>query len=562
MEKRLFIAIICSIVFLIGWGALAPKFFPGLARKVPEAKTSQSPRTTTTTTGSAATSTANVPSSPSTPSTGAPAAAAVSAISSRPVSAGSHRDVVVDAPDYTARFSNRGAQLVSFKLKRYMRKGTKEPVDLVKARDALRIDFPFAVETSDRDLTRNANSSLYQVDDQTTSSTRTIRFDWSDGAGNSVTKTFVFNGTYAFDFKVDVVSPKNPGSRVMIGPGLRTLDQNEKDDQFTSTGNGVIGVDDKAEEINREKAGSLQIVEGNPRFIGIEDNYFLSVLKPLKAGDAILRAINVEPAKGEEKGRRELYAGLNLSGGTAAGTAYFGPKEVDTLERYGLGSTVRFGFFSFIARGLLFALVWLFGATKNYGWAIVVLTILIKIVLYPLQHKSIVSMKKMQKVQPKMAAIKEKYKKAKTDPDQRQKMNVEMMKLYQVEKINPMSGCVPILLQLPILWAFYGLLSHAIELRGAPFMLWIADLSAKDPYYVTPILMTLTMFIQQYMTPMAVEPMQRKMFLAMPFIFGWIFKEFPSGLVLYWLVQNILTILQQWIMNRWWKDHPAELAKS
>jgi len=168
-------------------------------------------------------------------------------------------------------------------------------------------------------------------------------------------------------------------------------------------------------------------------------------------------------------------------------------------------------------------------------------------------------MKKMQKVQPKMNAIKEKYKRAKTDPEQRQKMNTEMMKLYQVEGINPMAGCLPILLQLPILWAFYSLLANSIELRGADFLGWITDLSAKDPYYITPILMTITMFIQQWMTPMSGDPAQRKIFLAMPFIFGWIFKEFPSGLVLYWLVQNVLTILQQWIMNRYWKEHPEEL---
>jgi YidC/Oxa1 family membrane protein insertase len=164
-------------------------------------------------------------------------------------------------------------------------------------------------------------------------------------------------------------------------------------------------------------------------------------------------------------------------------------------------------------------------------------------------------------VQPKMEAIKNKYKKAKTDPDQRQKMNMEMMKLYQVEGINPMSGCLPIVLQLPILWGFYNLLSRAIELRGAPFILWITDLSEKDPYYITPILMTVTMFLQTWLTPTTGDPMQRRIFLIMPIFFGYFFKEMPSGLVLYWLVQNILTIIQQLIMNKWWKDHPGDLNK-
>jgi YidC/Oxa1 family membrane protein insertase len=165
----------------------------------------------------------------------------------------------------------------------------------------------------------------------------------------------------------------------------------------------------------------------------------------------------------------------------------------------------------------------------------------------------------MQKVQPKVEAIKNRYKKSRTDADQRQKMNMEMMKLYQQEGINPMGGCLPMVLQLPILWGFYGLLSRAIELRGAPFFFWIHDLSARDPYYVTPILMTITMFAQQALTPTTGDAAQRRMFLIMPLVFGWIFKEFPSGLVLYWLVQNILTIVQQLIMNKYWKDHPAEL---
>ena len=211
---------------------------------------------------------------------------------------------------------------------------------------------------------------------------------------------------------------------------------------------------------------------------------------------------------------------------------------------------------------LLQALQWINRFTTNWGFAIIVLTILIKVVLYPLQHKSIVSMKRMQRVQPKMEAIKAKYKKARSDPEQRQKMNTEMMKLYQTEGINPMSGCLPILQQLPILRGFYNLLSRAIELRGAPWILWINDLSEKDPTYILPILMTATMFMQTYITPTTADPVQRKIFLAMPLVFGIMFKEFPSGLVLYWLVQNILTIAQQLIMNKWWKDHPGDVAKA
>jgi YidC/Oxa1 family membrane protein insertase len=294
-------------------------------------------------------------------------------------------------------------------------------------------------------------------------------------------------------------------------------------------------------------------------FLGIDDNYFLTVVKPEKSGAALLLSRDLPSLKKNEKTRKDFYAALNAVDGLVAGKAFFGPKKAEVLDQFGLGKTLQFGVFGPIARFLLRALIWLYGRIGNYGWSIIVLTILIKLLLYPLQHKSIVSMKKMQKLQPKVNSIRERYKKAKSDADQRQKMNVEMMKLYQQEGVNPMGGCLPIVLQLPILWAFYGLLSHAIELRGAGFFGWITDLSARDPYFITPILMTVTMFLQQWMTPTTVDPAQKKMFMFMPLIFGWIFKEFPSGLVLYWLVQNILTIVQQMIMNRWWQDHPIEL---
>jgi YidC/Oxa1 family membrane protein insertase len=343
----------------------------------------------------------------------------------------------------------------------------------------------------------------------------------------------------------------------VIGPGLRTLAPEERDNKIVVTGSGVVQRDGSFDALSREKGDRLRVFD-RVDFIGIEDNYFLSVLRPVKGGAGILR--RVELPNGGKEVRKELYAGVNAApDGTVAGNAFFGPKETKLLDRYGLASAMQFGMFGIIARFLLDVLVWINRATKNYGFAIIVLTIIIKIVLYPLQHKSIVSMKKMQKLQPKMEAIKNRYKKARSDADQRQKMNVEMMKLYQQEGINPMSGCFPILLQLPILWGFYGLLSRAIELRGAHFLLWIKDLSDKDPYYVTPLLMTITMFIQTWITPTTGDPAQRRVFLIMPLVFGFIFKDMPSGLVLYWLVQNILTIAQQMIMNKWWKDHPAEL---
>jgi YidC/Oxa1 family membrane protein insertase len=171
-------------------------------------------------------------------------------------------------------------------------------------------------------------------------------------------------------------------------------------------------------------------------------------------------------------------------------------------------------------------------------------------------------MKKMQKLAPKMNAIRDKYKKAKTDAAQRQKMNQELMQLYQAEGYNPMSGCFPVLLQLPILVAFYNVLSRAVELRHAPFMFWIKDLSAVDGSYVLVILMIVTMYIQQAMTPSTVDPMQKKIFMAMPLLWGFMLKNMPAGLVLYWLFSNVLTILQQMLINRMGRDDDGTAAKA
>lgn len=553
MEKRIFAAIGVSIAFLWLWAALAPRLFPELA------KPAKPPVASTATTS---------PAQPSSTATSAPVSAAPQPVPAQPamlagqpvtpISATAVQVSVVETPEYVARFSNRGAQLVSFQLKHYNTSVSHQPVDLVKRRDASRSDYPFAIESSSAAINQRLNTSLYEVTDRMDRGERVLEYRFASPDGLRATKTFRFGKSpYLFQFSADVKSPAP--YRVVIGPGIRNLEKRELENVALVTGNGVVQTGGKLKLTKREKGDRLQIFEG-AEFAGIEDNYFLTGLRAAKTATGTIRRVQFR--RDAKTVRDEVYAGLNASpDGTVAGSAFFGPKETHLLDSYGLGKMLQYGMFGAIARVLLTLLIWINQFTQNYGFAIIVLTILIKVVLYPLQHKSIVSMKKMQKVQPKMEAIKNRYKKAKTDPEQRQKMNVEMMKLYQQEGINPMSGCLPILLQLPILWGFYNLLSRAIELRGAPFILWIHDLSEMDPYYITPILMTITMFIQTWMMPSTGDPAQRKIFLIMPIFFGYFFKEMPSGLVLYWLVQNILTIIQQTIMNRWWKEHPSELAK-
>jgi YidC/Oxa1 family membrane protein insertase len=552
MEKRIFIAVVISIALLWTWAAVAPKLFPDLVKKpAPQQTARTSPSAVTK---AAATTSVNA--------RGAIAAAPARAITMAPVSANAEEQVRIETPDFTAVFSNRGAELVSFQLEHYSITGQtpkqKLPVELVKARDPRRSDFPFAIEAKDARVSEQLNTALYSFAQKVENGVHVLEYRYS-ADGVSATKTFRIGNDYLFDFAV-TVAPAFP-YRVMVGPGIRTLAPDERDSQFIITGNGIVETNGKLKIVSRDKTDRISVID-DVQFIGIEDNYFMSVLKPVKAGGGIIRRIEIKSEDPKSPARKELYAGLNAaSDGATVGQAFFGPKQTTVLEKYGLDAALQFGFFGFIARFLLEVLIWINKFTKNYGFAIIVLTILIKVVLYPLQHKSIVSMKKMQKAQPKVESIKNKYKKSRTDPEQRQKMNVEMMNLYKQEGINPMGGCLPIVLQLPILWGFYGLLGRAIELRGAPFIWWIHDLSAKDPYYITPILMTVTMFIQQAITPTTVDPAQKRMFMIMPLVFGWIFKEFPSGLVLYWFVQNILTIVQQMIMNRYWKEHPTELNK-
>jgi len=550
MEKRLFTAVLVSIGILALWMWAAPLLFPELAKKAQPPK--PVPATSTTATSATTTTAAPIATTDTTASTPPPAPVVNAApINIPPTNETKLHDVVVENADFIARFSNRGAELVSFQLKHYTTKDG-HLVELVKAREPRRNDYPFAIEAANYALAQQLNSALWSVDDRTEKGARVIDFRYATN-GVAAQKTFRVTNDYLFAFNVNI-APAMP-YRVVVGPGIRTLEPDEKDSQIVITGNGLVQREGKLDTLNREKADKLNVF-GAVDCVGVEDNYFLAVLRPERAAGAVIRGQEFPTgAKGEK--RRDFYAGVNAtSDGVVAGTAFFGPKQAEVLDRYGLEKTLQFGMFGIIARIFLVALLWINKYTHNFGWAIIVLTILIKIVLYPLQHKWMLSMKKIQKVQPKVEAIKARYKKARTDAEQRQRMNAETMKLYQQEGINPAGGCLPMLIQFPIFVGFYNLLAHAIQLRHAPFIGWIHDLSAKDPYYITPILMGVAMFVQQKITPATADPAQRRMFYMMPVIFTWIFKEFAAGLVLYWLVQNILTIVQQLIMNKYWHDHP------
>ena len=386
------------------------------------------------------------------------------------------------------------------------------------------------------------NDAVYRVE----KGTGWVRLRWSDGAGNWVDKR-LSSGKGKHALEVEVRSGGIPArAGVIVGTGLEKTLKVDQQSRFGGA-DGVVRVGGKLERIAAAKLDGVKSVRGSVDFAGVEDQYFLMVLLPSAALDEVRVS-----ASGAGPTALPQVAAVGV-GGTVTGTLYAGPKEHGTLGGYGRGldETVSFGIFGILSIGFLAALRWIHGWVGNWGVAIIVLTAAIRLLLFPLNHKSAVAMKRMQALQPKMKAIQDRYQeRAKKDPNVRAKMNQEVMQMYKTEGVNPMGGCLPMLVQLPILWALYSLFAYAIELRQAPFVWWIHDLAAKDPTYITPILMTASMVLQQRMAPQVGDPAQRRMFMLMPFIFGFMFMSFPAGLVLYWLVNNIFTIGQQMLTEK------------
>jgi YidC/Oxa1 family membrane protein insertase len=225
---------------------------------------------------------------------------------------------------------------------------------------------------------------------------------------------------------------------------------------------------------------------------------------------------------------------------------YVGPKDQEELSRLAeyLDLTVDYGFLWMIGKPIFFAMKAIHGVIGNWGWSIILLTLLIKLLLFPLSAASLKSMAKMRNLQPEMARLKELY------GDDRQKMSQETMSLYKKEKVNPAGGCFPMLLQMPVFLSLYWVLLESVEIRHAPWVFWIQDLSAKDPYFILPLVMGASMLLMQKMQPMPTDPMQAKIMQFMPIGFTFLFMTFPSGLVLYWTVNNLLSMAQQWYVNR------------
>lgn len=437
-------------------------------------------------------------------------------------------------------FNTRGAAIERLILKGFDNVAG-EPLDLIQEATHPQRTLPLQMV-----LAGSLDQRVYEIEQ----SENLLTFTWADGAGRSVVKKITMDQGYGLGVSVEV-SGFGSNAAMSLGTGMRDTDPVERANRFATWGNVTIATNDDKEDYRREKIDEdLAVVPTGMRFAGFEDTYFLNVFRVKGAvSEVLIRRLELTEIddKGEETALPVLRIDLVASSGSLEGELFSAPKEYDLLqdEGGGLDETLHFGIFHPIAVFFLRALRWIHGYVGNWGWAIVLLTIGIRLALFPLMHKSTVSMRRMQKVQPKVKAIQEKYKKNKTDPQVRQKMNQETMALYKEEGVNPVGGCLPMLVQMPILFALYTLFAHAIELRHAPFIWWITDLSAKDPLYITPVLMTATMWLQQRLAPQAGDPNQMRMMRMMPLVFGIMFLGFPAGLVLYWLTNNVVSILQQ-----------------
>jgi YidC/Oxa1 family membrane protein insertase len=552
-NRRLFLAFLLSMVVIFAWYTLFPPKPAQRPPAEPEARQEQA----------APSGEAGAP--PARPAAPQPAPATPPA---QRVEAVQEERVVLAGEGVRAVLTNRGAQLKSLEVPATSAGGAGV-LDLVRTRQ----EGPYPYGLTIGDLQPHPlNRALFTV--EKAAGGRSATFVYSGPAGRAE-KRFRINEQGLLEVEVRVAGQERWG--LLMGPGIRNPTADELKSQFARRSGAYLAGGEVKQVAAQDAEETVEIPGRGLSWVGLEDNYFLSAVIPREGLDAaVLRPVLVDAVEGrggrflplppedqltdqQKDMSRELALVLEPEADRLSLVSYWGSKEFDRLAAlpYGLEQSVNFGFFGFLARPLLAGLHWIYdNIVANYGWAIVLMTVLIRILLLPLTHHSTKSMRKMQDLNPKIQAIRERYrsklkdKQGKPNLEMQRKMNEEVMGLYKEHGVNPAGGCLPILLQMPILFAFYGLLSTAAELRGAPWALWIQDLSVHDPYYVLPIVMGATQFLQVRLAPQAGDPMQRRIFQLMPIFMTFLFLGFPSGLVLYWLTSNILTIAQQWVYNR------------
>ncbi len=506
--------------------------------------------------------------SPASVAPSVPTAAAPAGRTSESKAATSESDITVENDLYKLVFTNRGAQVKSWILKKY-KDDDGRPLDLVN-KETVKFGLPLGLFTYDENLRNQVNSALYVANvSKKLTAPGELAFDYANG-GVVVHKSFVFGTTYVISIQTTVTQN---GQAVQAFPMWPAAFGDETTPPGYASQKIEYMADGKVERLAPKKVSGDNTLRGPFNWAGPQDQFFAAIFLPDNPDKAAMvtlhESVNIpkDPKKPDPNSTVKydvLGAAVGDTSGSTLERLFVGPKSLNVLESVrsntapgqmdgpDLRDVVDFGFFHLIARPLFLWLKWTHEhMASNWGVAIIILTIVINLALLPLRITSMKSALKMQKLQPQMKAIQERYKKYPMRDPKRQEMNAEIGELYKREGVNPAGGCLPLVIQMPFLFAFYSMLGNAIELRQAPF-LWLHDLSSPDKLFIMPVLIVVSTYLVQRMTPNSgMDPKQQQMMtMMMPLMIGWFSFNLPSGLSVYWIIGNVIAIIQQYIMNR------------
>ena len=537
MEKRLLMAVVLSIGVLYAYTFMFPA-----TKTLPPGPVAQQAAVTSATAPAGQVALTAPASAPS----GTTAAAAPVAL---PAGAAVAKDITVDTDLFTAVFSTQGGALKQLVLKKYKETAGKNGKDIVLVNEVSPDRYALLSDSREFGIEPGAVFNTTSGDLKLTDGNKgSLEFSTVTPKGVLFKKTYTFSGdAYRIGLSQQL---QNTGAAPVAG-SLHLLQkervaEHKKEGRYEVYGPFTLADDkvklDKLDDLKEKPAQYNK----NVLWTAFADKYFTGIVISEKGS---IDGVRLNRTGADLLLRDIASPALSVAPGQVATvdySLYYGPKDLDILKAQGnrLQEVIDYGWFGPIAKPLVASIKYFYKYNGNYGLAIIIITVILKLIFFPLTHKSYKSMKDMQKIQPKMNELKEKYK------NDRDAMNRAVMELYKTHKVNPLGGCLPMLVQIPVFFGLYRALMYSIELRHAPFYLWITDLSAKDPYFVTPIIMGISMFIQQKMTPSNMDPVQAKMMLALPVVFTFMFLNFPSGLVVYWLVNNVLTIAQQMYINK------------
>ena len=559
-ETRLLIATVLSVGVIAVWSQL---YQPPAPPKPPVAPGQSQPGQSQQ--GAPATANSSAKPAPGGASVGSVAAAEPAPNAPAPRAAAAETSFVVENDLYRVSFSNRGGVVRSWELKKYTDDKGKT-LDLVHPAASEQLGaWPLSLALDDPQVEAAVNGALYTMTPEYSGTVHTpaeIEIMWSDGK-TSVTKRLKFAADYIVELQTSVLVDGKPVPHSIAwrgGFGDSTAFN------AASLVRVVHHADEKLTDIEAKKLGApgaqdqRAIQPGAADFAGITDHYFAAVfLPPNISASLALRHWKLDrQTVVDGKPATEPIAEMAVSStvpGPLRLRLFVGPKDLDNLGkiRPPLTDLVQFGWLAVIAKPLLLLLKWIQGYVPNWGWSIVLMTVLINLVLFPLKAQSWRSMQKMQKVAPEVRQIQDRYKKYSMRDPRKQEMQPEIMAIYKREGIHPAGGCLPTALQMPMWFGLYRMLGVVIELRHAPWIGWVHDLSGPDPYFILPVLMGVTMYVMQKMTPVTTaDPAQQRMMTLMPLMFGGMFVIFPvaSGLVLYILTSNVVNMFQQMFLNR------------